>query len=86
MILVQSRRASFVEALINILIGYGTAFLANFLILPAYGMELTVSTNLQIGAWFTLVSFLRSYFIRRFFNYIHLRQYLQEHFNGTTAS
>lgn len=75
----QSRRASLVEALINILIGYGVALASQFLIFPLYGIHVDLKTNIYIGLWFTLVSLVRSYVIRRAFNRFHIHQYLQEH-------
>lgn len=65
----QTRMESFVEALVNIAIGFGVNFVANLVILPYYGFtSLDTATNLKIGIAFTLVSIVRSYFIRRFFN------------------
>jgi hypothetical protein len=37
-------------------------------ILPMYGVHVPLSTNLAIGAWFTLISIVRSYALRRWFN------------------
>lgn len=64
----QSRFGSLVESATNIAIGYVVAILSQLVIFPAYGVQLPLSTNLTIGAWFTLVSLLRSYAIRRWFN------------------
>ena len=75
----QSRRASLAEALLNILIGYGVALAAQVLIFPLYGIHIPLQTNAAIGVWFTLVSLARSYLLRRFFNKLHLKGYL----NGT---
>lgn len=65
----QSRRSSFVEACINVLIGFWINFFANLVILPAFGFAaLTLELNLYIGLAYTLVSVVRSYVIRRWFN------------------
>lgn len=65
----QSKKGSLVEALINTAIGFGINFTANLLILPLFGFEsLTLETNFYIGLAYTLISVVRSYVIRRWFN------------------
>lgn len=65
----QSRMGSFIEAMINVAIGFGINFVANMLILPEFGFtSLTLETNLYIGLAYTVVSVIRSYVIRRWFN------------------
>lgn len=64
----QSRRYSFFESLTNIAIGYFVALLSQLVIFPQFGINVSLETNLLIGAWFTLVSLVRSYVIRRYFN------------------
>lgn len=73
----QSRRASLIESALNILIGYGVAVAAQCLIFPLFGVNLPLSSNLLIGVLFTIVSLIRSYWLRRFFNYLHVNQYLK---------
>ena len=63
----QTRMGSFIEAWINVLIGFSINFVANLLILPLIGFHITVSQNLFIGVLYTLVSVARSYVIRRWF-------------------
>lgn len=67
----QSKLASLAEAFINILIGAIIALLSQLLVFPLYGIEVNLNTNLQITAWFTLISVIRSYSLRRFFNWLH---------------
>lgn len=64
----QSRRASLLEAVINILIGYGINMLANFTLFPLFGWHITLEQNLLLGVLYTVISLCRSYFLRRFFN------------------
>ena len=65
----QTRLGSFIEAWINVLIGFTINFIANMLILPAFGFTgLTLKTNFYIGLAYTVVSVIRSYVIRRWFN------------------
>ena len=64
----QSKLGSLYEALINILIGAVIAFLSQLLIFPMFGLHVSLSANLGIMAWFTGISVIRSYVIRRWFN------------------
>ena len=64
----QSRKMSLVEATANVVVGYGVAVLTQILVFPIFGIEATMSENLAIGLIFTVVSLLRSYWIRRLFN------------------
>lgn len=66
--MIQSRTASFIESLANIAVGYGVALLSQLLIFPTFGIHVSLSDNLLIGAWFTVISLVRSYVIRRWFN------------------
>ena len=64
----QTRMGSFIEAWINVLIGFGINFGANLLILPLFGFHVTLSDNFLIGLLYTVVSVARSYAVRRWFN------------------
>lgn len=65
----QTKLESFIEALINTIIGFGVNFFANLVILPLYGFtELTASSNFQLGILYTGISISRSYILRRYFN------------------
>jgi hypothetical protein len=64
----QTRLESLIESLTNILIGYGVAFASQLVIFPYFDIHIPFTTNLWIGAWFTLVSLIRSYVLRRWFN------------------
>lgn len=66
----QSKRMSAVEAIANVLVGYGVAVLAQLAIFPAFGIAVSIGDNLAIGAAFTVVSLARSYAVRRLFNAI----------------
>jgi len=60
---------SAVEASFNVLIGYLVSVLANILILPLFGYDVTIADSFAIGLAFTAVSLVRSYAIRRIFNW-----------------
>jgi len=65
----QSRLMSAIEASFNVLIGYLVSVLANILILPLFGYDVTVADSFAIGIAFTAVSLVRSYALRRIFNW-----------------
>lgn len=65
----QSKLGSFIEAWVNVFIGFWINFAANLVILPMFGFTgLTLATNFYIGLAYTVVSVARSYVIRRWFN------------------
>ena len=63
----QSRLMSLVEALTNVVAGYGVAVGTQLLVFPLFGLEATLRQSLGIGAIFTLVSLVRGYLLRRAF-------------------
>lgn len=64
----QSRRGSFVEALINVAVGYALSVAANSIILPLFGFHPSLGQNAAIALVFTGLSLVRSYSLRRLFN------------------
>lgn len=70
----QSHRNSAIEAFVNVAIGYLVSVLANILILPMFGYDVSLPDSFTIGAAFTFVSLIRSYAVRRFFNFLQGRK------------
>lgn len=66
----QTRIGSLTEALINLVVGFAINWSANMIILPWFGFPITGQTAFNIGLFFTVISLVRSYCLRRFFNYI----------------
>ena len=64
----QTRLGSLIEAVANTAIGFGVALLSQIVVFPLVGIHVPLSTNLEIGAWFTLISVARGYVLRRWFN------------------
>ena len=64
----QTKYQSFIESLTNILIGYLTALLSQLIIFPLFNIDVTFQDNLLIGLYFTIISLIRSYLVRRYFN------------------
>jgi len=70
----QSRAKSLVEAVANVVVGYGVAVMTQILIFPIFGLHTTLAQNLKMGAVFTVVSIVRSFSLRRVFEAIRLRK------------
>lgn len=64
----QSRLSSFIEAMINIIIGLAINLTANALVFPFFGWQISTADNLLLGSIYTVISLVRSYTIRRWFN------------------
>ena len=69
----QSRVMSLVEAVANVIVGFGVAVVTQILIFPIFGLHTTLAQNLKIGAVFTVVSIARSFALRRLFEAIRVR-------------
>jgi len=64
----QTKKGSLTEAITNVLIGYFVALGSQLLIFPFFGIDLPLKSNIFIGLWFTLISIIRSYMVRRVYN------------------
>jgi len=60
----QSRWMSLLEAVTNVLVGYGVAVATQWAVFPLFGLHTTLQENLLIGLVFTAVSLVRSYLLR----------------------
>jgi len=63
----QSRRMSLVEAAANVVVGYGLAIATQIVVFPWFGLTITLTSNMVLGAIFTVVSLARSFVLRRLF-------------------
>lgn len=77
----QTRLGSLIESLVNIAIGYFVALGSQLAIFPLFDIYISLSDNLLIGAWFTVIAIIRSYLVRRYFN--GLLRVKDEPANGT---
>jgi hypothetical protein len=64
----QTKLGSFVEAWANIGVGFTINFFANMAILPLFGFKVSAGNAFEIGLIFTVISLVRSYVLRRWFN------------------
>lgn len=69
----QSRAMSLVEALANVVVGYGIAVVTQVLVFPLFELAVTLTENMVIGVIFTAVSIARSFTLRRVFEAIQMR-------------
>lgn len=65
----QTKLGSWAEAWANIAVGFTINYVANLIILPLFGFHsLTALTNFEIGMLYTVISLVRSFVLRRWFN------------------
>jgi len=64
----QSKKDSLKESITNVIIGYMVALVSQILIFPIVGVDASIDQNLMIGVYFTIISLMRSYLVRRYFN------------------
>lgn len=65
----QTRKASVVESITNVVVGYVLAVLGQYLVFPVFGLRASHTDHLAIGAFFVGISLVRSYTLRRVFNW-----------------
>ena len=64
----QSKRESLIETLTNVGIGWFISFIANMLVLPLFGYNINLTDGVLISIIFTVISIIRGYVVRRWFN------------------
>lgn len=64
----QTKTQSLIESVTNVAIGYFVALLSQLLVFPMFGIHVSIGDNIAIGLWFTAISVVRSYVVRRWFN------------------
>ena len=64
----QSKRESMIETLTSVFVGWLIGVILNLTILPLFDYNITVVDSLWVSLIFTVISVVRGYFIRRFFN------------------
>jgi len=66
----QSKRYSLIEAVSNTIVGFLVSILVQLIVYPVMDIPVSLSQNIVITFIFTVVSILRGYALRRFFNLI----------------
>jgi len=69
----QPRIMSLIEAITNVVVGYGVAVVAQILVFPVFGLQATLVQNLKMGGIFALISMSRSFVLRRLFEAVRVR-------------
>ncbi|CAB4198339.1 hypothetical protein UFOVP1309_73 [uncultured Caudovirales phage] len=64
----QTKFMSIFETCTNTFIGYMVAVCSQIIIFPLFNIQIPLADNFLIGLWFTFISILRGYFLRRLFN------------------
>lgn len=64
----QSKTQSLVEVVINVVVGYVIATFTQIIIFPMFGIYVGLGDQMLISLIFTIISIIRGYVIRRWFN------------------
>jgi len=64
----QTKLESLAEVIINVIIGWCIGLLTQLAVFPLFNIHVTFSDQFWISVVFTVVSIVRSYAIRRWFN------------------
>jgi hypothetical protein len=67
----QSRLQSLAESCLNVSIGLSVALCTQLIVFPLFNIHIALIENISIAAIFTTVSVVRSFCVRRFFNWLH---------------
>ena len=70
----QTKIQSAVEVIASTALAFAlSVYAGQYVIYPAFGVHPTMITNMGMTAAFTVLSIVRSYVTRRFFNWLHTR-------------
>lgn len=64
----QTKKQSFIESLLNVSVGFLITIISLNLLFPLLGIESNYTKNIALTLYFTILSIIRNYAIRRFFN------------------
>ena len=64
----QSKKESLIETLTSVFAGWLIGVILNMLVLPLFDYDVSLTDGVLISIIFTVVSVIRSYIIRRWFN------------------
>ena len=68
----QRRRTSLIEAVMNCLIGVLVAIAGQIVVFPLFGLHVSLLDTGEIALIFTGISIVRSYLLRRLFEYLRV--------------
>ena len=64
----QSKKQSLIETITSVFVGWLIGIILNMLVLPLFDYDVSLTDGVLISIIFTVVSVVRSYIIRRWFN------------------
>jgi hypothetical protein len=67
----QTKLQSFFESSANMAISFITGLISQLVIFPLFGMKVSLLDNIQISVYFMVISLVRGYLVRRYFNKKH---------------
>ena len=70
----QSQLMSLIEAVANVIVGYGLAVVTQIIVFPWFGLEAGLIDHFTIGFVFVGVSLCRSYLLRRLFETLYSKK------------
>ena len=72
----QSKLHSALESTINIVVGYGVGYASGYFAIRLLGYPISHTETFMLTNFMTVISFVRSYYLRRFFNFMHVRGWI----------
>ncbi len=66
----QSIRMSLIETIVSVCIGLVVSFVSQLWLFRMYDIHISLAQNLELTLYFTVVSVIRGFALRRFFNSI----------------
>ncbi len=73
----QSKKTSIIEILTSTAIGFIVSLILVNLVLPLYNFDVKLGQSVGITIIFTIASIVRGYGVRRLFNWLHCKEYIQ---------
>lgn len=65
----QSRKSSFQESITNVVVGFIIGYATNAIMLPLLGMHPSFGDSVVLTVVFAIISVIRSFSIRRYYNW-----------------
>jgi len=69
----QSRKMSLLESTVSVVAGYILTVLIQFWVYPMFGVDIPSGAALMISLIIVLAAFAKNFTVRRFFNFLHVR-------------
>jgi hypothetical protein len=73
----QKRKHSALETTASTIVGFLVSFALQVTIFPLFGIHIPLSVDFIAVVIFTIASLIRGYFMRRFFNALHVKGILK---------